>query len=148
MSAKRLHVRVISPDRVVFEGEAASLQFPGGDGLYGILPRHAPLITTVEPGVLRLVDDRGEETRLAIARGFVSVKDDRIEFAVDAGEPAEEIDVERARAAAERARERMRGKVHTSEVEDMRTEYALRRAIARLRAAGKYHEHHGSSAAH
>ena len=133
--AGALSIRVIGPDRVIFEGKAASIQYPGGDGLYGILPSHAPMITTVEPGLLRIKDESGNMEILALARGFVSISSNKIEFAVDAGERAGEIDLDRAKAAADRARERLKlGQVSAEERDVVRARYALLRALARLHA--------------
>ena len=133
---KTLSIRVIGPDRVIFEGHAASIQYPGGDGLYGILPGHAPMITTVEPGLLRIKDESGNQDVIALARGFVSITDNQIEFAVDAGELATEIDIERAEEAASRARERIQAGISgPEEVDLVRAQYALLRAIARMHAA-------------
>lgn len=138
-----LSIRVIGPDRVIFEGSAASIQYPGGDGLYGILPSHAPMITTVEPGLLRIKDESGNEEMLALARGFVSISNNQIEFAVDAGELATEIDIDRAKSAAERARTRLEAGPSSSDERDLlRAQYALLRALARLRAAGSRSESH------
>jgi F-type H+-transporting ATPase subunit epsilon len=133
MGGKSLHVRVITPDAVVFDGEGTALRYPGEDGLYGILPNHAAMITTVETGTL-IVRSGGGEQKLFVGRGFVEIKDNEVRFAVDSGESAEGIDVERARAAAERARERLR--IRTDEVDVERAEYALRRALLRLQTRG------------
>jgi F-type H+-transporting ATPase subunit epsilon len=131
-----LKIRVIGPDRVIFEGEASSIQYPGGDGLYGILRGHAPMITTVEPGLLRIKDESGKEDVIALARGFVSICKDEIEFAVDAGEQATEIDMDRAQSAAERARELIKsGTTGPGEHDLVRAQYALMRAMARLKAS-------------
>ncbi len=132
-SNRALKIRVIGPDRVIFEGEAASIQYPGGDGLYGILPGHAPMITTVEPGLLRIKDEGGGQEVIALARGFVSISNNEIEFAVDAGERADEIDLNRAQAAAERAREHLEaGTTGREEYDLVRARYALLRALNRL----------------
>jgi F-type H+-transporting ATPase subunit epsilon len=133
--SKALSIRVIGPDRVIFEGHARSIQYPGGDGLYGILPGHAPMITTVELGLLRIKDENGDVEVIVLARGFVSISNNQIEFAVDAGEKATEIDLDRAQEAAKRARERIGGTTGPEERDLVRAQYALMRALARMQAA-------------
>ena len=68
-------VSVVSPERVLFEGEAKSVIVPAYDGLMGILPRHAPLLALLGKGVLKVRGSQGEQ-RFTVAGGFVQVKDD------------------------------------------------------------------------
>ena len=128
----KLTLRVITPERVVFEGNCASLQFPGEDGLFGVRPMHAAMITTVDAGVVTLKGEDGKEHRLFVSRGFAQVANDEIRMTVEAGEDEEEIDLERAKQAAERAKERL-GKRQEPGFDLVRAEYAMRRALQRLR---------------
>ena len=130
-----LHVRVITSERVVYEGEALAVQFPGEDGLYGVLPNHAAMITTVDAGVIKLREREGSEHHLFVSRGFAQVSNGELRFAVDSGEDEDEIDIERAREAATRARERLQ-KQKQQDIDSLRAQYALRRALMRLRAKG------------
>ena len=131
--AGTLQVRVITPERVFFEGEATHVQYPGEDGLYGILPRHAPMITTVASGVLEITETDGNKHRFFVADGFAQVVAGKeVRFAVDSGEDEAEIDLSRAEKAAERAKERM-GMRQAEGFDLVRAEYAMRRAIMRLR---------------
>ena len=131
--AGTLQVRVITPDRIVFEGEAKSVQYPGEDGMYGILPRHAPMITTVAAGVLEITELSGNKHRFFVARGFAQVVAGKeLRFAVDSGEDEAEIDLARAEEAARRAKERL-AKRQEKGFDLLRAEYAMRRAIMRLR---------------
>ncbi len=132
-STKVMELEVISPDRVVYRGKIRSILFPGADGFFGILPRHAPMISLVEPGVTKIVEEGGKTRFLALTRGFMEVREDRLSFVVDAGETAEEIDEARARAALQRAEERLRERA-APDIDIPRAEYAMRRALARLRA--------------
>ncbi|MBA7486214.1 ATP synthase epsilon chain [subsurface metagenome] len=102
---------------------------PGIEGQLGILPHHAPLMTTLQPGELRVRKD-GEEFSLAISGGFLEVRPDRIIVLADAAERAEEIDIARAEEAKRRAEERLRER--TPEVDAAQVEVALRRALTRL----------------
>lgn len=130
----RLSLEVITPERVVLTATAASVVVPGALGYLGILPGHAPLVTSLVPGVVTYREE-GEEKRLAVSGGFLEVVDDRVILLADTAEKAEEIDVERARRAKERAERRL--KERPPGVDVARAEIALRRAIARLKAAGE-----------
>ena len=105
---------------------------PGIEGQLGILPHHAPLMTTLEMGELRAKKNK-EEFSLAISGGFLEVRPDRVIVLADAAERAEEIDLARAEAAKRRAEERL---LHpTPNLDLARAEAALRRALTRLRVA-------------
>src|SRR5262249_39744771 len=75
---------------------------PGGEGELGILPRHAPLLTTLQPGVMRLKND-GAETIMAVSGGFLQVFRDRVLVLADTAERADEIEERRAEEARQRA---------------------------------------------
>lgn len=131
--AGTLQVRVITPERIVFEGEATHVQYPGEDGLYGILPRHAPMITTVASGVLVITETDGNKHRFFVADGFAQVVAGKeVRFAVDSGEDEADIDLSRAQEAAARAKERF-SHAQAEGFDLVRIEYAMRRAMMRLR---------------
>ena len=102
---------------------------PGVEGQLGILPHHAPLMTMLQPGELR-VKKGEEELCLAITGGFLEARPDRVIVLADAAERVEEIDVCRAEEAKRRAEERLRQPVPG--VDLTRVEASLRRALARL----------------
>ena len=120
---------IVTAERVVYSDEADVVVAPGIDGQLGILPHHAPLMTTLQPGELR-VRKGGEEFSLAISGGFLEVRPDRVIILADAAERAEEIDVSRAEEAKRRAEELLRHP--TPEVDVARADAAMRRALARL----------------
>jgi F-type H+-transporting ATPase subunit epsilon len=122
-------LEIVTAERVVFSDDVDVVVAPGVEGELGILPHHAPLMSMLLPGELR-VRKGGEELYLAIAGGFLEVRPDRVIVLADAAERAEEIDIARAEAAKRRAEERL--KVHPPELDVARAEAALRRAIARL----------------
>ncbi len=127
MSSIRLDI--VTAERVVYSDEVNMVIAPGIEGQLGILPHHAPLMTTLQPGELRVRKD-GEEFSLAISGGFLEVRPDRIIVLADAAERAEEIDIARAEEAKRRAEERLRER--TPEVDAVQVEVALRRALTRL----------------
>ena len=130
--AGELTLRVITPDRIALDTTADSVVFPAADGLMGVLPRHAPMVSAVEAGILTYTSG-GEEHWLFISGGFVEVRDNTVRFVARAGELAGEIDEQRAREAERRARERLeQAKAGSNEIDAVRAEAALRRAILRL----------------
>lgn len=132
MSSIRLDI--VTAERVVYSEDVDVIVAPGVQGELGILPHHAPLMTTLQPGEL-IVRKGGEELSMAISGGFLEVRPDRVIVLADAAERAEEIDIARAEAAKRRAQERLRERAPGADV--AQAEAALRRAIARLGAVEK-----------
>ncbi|MDH5695131.1 MAG: F0F1 ATP synthase subunit epsilon [Dehalococcoidia bacterium] len=128
MATTRLDI--VSAERVVFSEDVDVVIAPGVEGQLGILPHHAPLMTMLQPGELR-VRKGGEEFSLAISGGFLEVRPDRIIVLADAAERAEEIDIARAEEAKRRAEELLSS--HAPEENMARAEAALRRSLARLK---------------
>jgi F-type H+-transporting ATPase subunit epsilon len=128
-----LRVDIVTAERVVFSEEDVDLLVvPGIEGELGVLPLHAPLLTTIQPGVLRVVKG-GEETTMAITGGFIEVRENRVTILADAAERGEEIDVAQVEAARRRAEESLASREAT--VDMAQAETALKRALVRLKAA-------------
>lgn len=133
-AAKRtMRLEVVTPREVVFAADADMIVAPATEGSLGILPLHAPLVSALDPGVLRVQQD-GMEVKMAVSGGFIVVKPHKTVVLADTAERAENIDVERAMAARERAIKRLTSKGEGIDL--IRAEAALRRATARLKAAG------------
>ena len=127
-----LHVEVVTAERELYNGEADLVSAPSAEGRIGILPQHAPLLTLLIPGELR-IKLGGEEEPLFVSGGFLEVFEDTVTILADTAEHAEEIDQARAEAARRRAQERLE---HAdSERERAELQGALQRAINRLRVA-------------
>ena len=126
-------VEIVTPRKVVYSGQAVSFTAPGELGGFQVLRDHAPLLSAVSIGELKLRDASGRETRYATSGGFVEVLANRVVMLAESAEPAEGIDVERARRARERAEERLRQR--TEEIDFERAKFALLRAMNRLRIA-------------
>jgi F-type H+-transporting ATPase subunit epsilon len=125
-------LRVVSVERSLFEGEADFLIANGADGELGILPRHAPLLTTLKPGPLT-IRQGGEEQLLFVGGGFLEVLPDRVTVLAELAERAEDIDEARAEEARRHAQERLAGELPSAEQAEM--EVILAVAEARLRLA-------------
>ncbi len=121
---------IVTAERVVYSEEVDAVIAPGVEGQLGILPHHAPLMTTLEVGEL-LVRKGGEEFSLAISGGFLEVRPDRVIVLADAAERDEEIDLARAEEAKRQAQEKLSRR--TPEVDVAQAEAALRRSLVRLK---------------
>jgi len=102
--ADTLSLEVATPERALVREQVSDLQVPGKEGYMGILPGHAPLLGMLGIGTLTYVSD-GKQRYLSIHQGFVEVLDDHVRVLADVAERAEEIDVQRARLALQRAQE-------------------------------------------
>jgi F-type H+-transporting ATPase subunit epsilon len=126
-----LHVEVVSPERILWTGDAVRvIARTVGGGEIAFLTGHAPFVGALDIGTVRVHTDEGGDETIAVHGGFVEVSHDRVTVLSDVAEVASQIDVERARAAEERAEAELRAG------EDAEAEAALRRARARLAAAG------------
>lgn len=132
-----IRCEIVTQDRVLYEGDVDVVVAPGVEGEIGVLPHHAPLLTALDFGILRL-RQAGEEEVFAIAGGVMEVRPDIVTVLADVGEHVEEIDVERAEQARRRAEQRLREEVPRGTDEYLAIEAALRRSKLRLKAAGKY----------
>lgn len=130
-----LTVDIVTPDRVVLSETATSLSAPGVQGSFGLLSNHAPFMSELEPGDLRLVLPSGNEIHIAVTGGFLQIFDNKVTVLADAAERSEEIDPERARRALVRAQDELRSAQDA--MARVAAEEALARARARLRVAGE-----------
>lgn len=140
---KSLRLEIITAERIVLTEEAvASVRVPSSEGVVGILPRHAPLMTTLAPGEL-IMRKGDEEESFFVTGGFLEVRNNQIAVLADASERAEEIDVDRAEEARQRAAEALKEKRDSAEL--AAAEAAMRRALIRLRLAQRARRRRGSS---
>ncbi|MBI5197873.1 MAG: F0F1 ATP synthase subunit epsilon [Nitrospirae bacterium] len=132
----KIKLDVVTAERPVFSDEADFVMAPGSMGELGILPKHAPLLTTLEVGEIRVRKD-GEEYSIFTSGGFMEVLPDRITILANTAERAEDIDEARAMESRQRAEALMSTKV--TAVEMATAEAALRRAAIRLKIAKRKH---------
>ena len=126
-----IKLEIVTAERVVFSDNVDLVLAPGIEGQLGILPHHAPLITTLAAGEL-LARKAGEEYSMVISGGFLEVGANQIIVLADTAERVEEIDISRAEAAKKRAEERL---AQGDGVDHVRAEAALHRALARIEVA-------------
>jgi len=135
--ANVLNLEVVTPAKVLLKEEIMSLIVPATEGYLGVLFNHAPLITGLKPGIIKY--RQGEELNvLSISKGFMEVADNVVTILVDTAEKPEDVDVDRAKAAKERAAKRLHE--HHPGIDVQRAEVALYKAIARIEAA-EYSKH-------
>jgi len=135
-----IQVDIVTPERMLISDEVDMVTLPGTDGQMGILGGHAPLLSTLDIG--EIVLHRGNELEyLAVAGGVVEVRPDKVTVLADVAEYAEEIDIDRAEAALERARESLASEIPASHRPIMTA--ALKRSNLRLKVARRRHRHHG-----
>ncbi len=135
-----IQVEIVSQDRMVYEGEADIVVVPGDDGEMGILEHHAPLLSTLKIGVVK-VRRRDEEQFFTVAGGVIEVQPEIVTILADAAENVEEIDVERAEAARRRAEEMLKSGPPPDTDAYLAMEAALRRSNMRLDAVRRYRGH-------
>jgi F-type H+-transporting ATPase subunit epsilon len=126
-----LDVALVSPERILFSGEADMVVCRTSDGEIAFLTGHAPLVGALGIGTVRIKQADGEEVKAAVHGGFVEVRDNRVSILSDVAELPDQIDVERARRARDEA-ERL-----VQAGNDAGAEGALRRAHVRLERAGQ-----------
>jgi F-type H+-transporting ATPase subunit epsilon len=136
-----LHLEIITVDGTVFDDNVNMVIAPGSDGVLGILPRHTPLLTSLTYGELE-IKKKGEPNQFfAIGGGFMEVRPFNVIVLADAAERADEIDVERARVARERAEARLAAAA-ASQQDFSRAEAALQRSLVRLKVAERQKNNH------
>jgi len=132
----RLFFEVVTPDKVLVSQEVDSVVAPGSLGEFGVLPGHISFLSGIVPGEIRFTDGANQES-MVVTTGFAEVSNDKVSILVDAAEKASEIDLERARKAMERAKERLVKSRGVEDVDFLRAEAALKRAIVRVKIAEK-----------
>ncbi|HMB83092.1 MAG TPA: F0F1 ATP synthase subunit epsilon [Terriglobales bacterium] len=130
--ADTFQLEIVTPSRLLVKDAAEEAQIPGLSGYLGILPGHAPLITELAVGVITYKASGATHT-LSVAWGFMEVLPDKVTILAETAERPQEIDVERAQKAKERAEQRL--KSSDPQVDYTRAEGALQRAETRLNVA-------------
>jgi F-type H+-transporting ATPase subunit epsilon len=131
MAEKTFHLEIVTPKRIVFKGEVTSFSAPGLDGGFQVLHSHAPLLASVKIGKVKIIEASGTESLYAISGGFVEVRENKVILLAETAERSNEIDVERVKAARDRALKRIAEKYPQTDIE--RAKLALYRALNRLK---------------
>jgi F-type H+-transporting ATPase subunit epsilon len=126
---KQLKLEIVTPEHKVFSDDVDMVVVKGVSGELGILPDHIPMVTPLQISAMK-IKKNGKDIIVAVNGGFMEVRKDKVVILAESAELPEEIDVERARAAKERAEERLR--VRRDELDFRRAEMALQRAMNRI----------------
>jgi F-type H+-transporting ATPase subunit epsilon len=132
--AETVQLEIVTPERKILSGAATEITVPGKNGYMGVLPSHAPLISELAVGEISFRDPSGRSHSLSCAWGFVEVLPDKVTILAESAERPDEIDVERARKAKERAEQVLRS---GSPEEQLAAAADLLRANTRLEVAAK-----------
>ena len=132
----RLFLEIVTPEKTLVSQEVDAVNAPGSEGEFGVLPGHIHFLSGIVPGELRYNTGSVKEI-LAVTTGFAEVSNDKVSILVEAAEKASEIDVDRARQAMERARKRLEMDRGTEDIDFIRADAALKRAILRIKVAEK-----------
>ena len=133
--AGTIHVDIVSPEGQLFAGEANMVFVPGTEGELGIAPRHAPLLTTMHPGVVRVQIDGQEEQAFYVGGGALEIQPHRVSVLADTAARARDLDEAAAQAAVKAAEEAVRGNKDKIDIAEAQAELA--RAVAQLKAIGQ-----------
>jgi len=134
MTGKEFDLEIVTPKRVVFNAQVNSFSAPGVMGGFQVLHSHAPLLSNLTIGEVKVIDAEGKETHYATSGGFVEVRNNKVVMLADTAERSDEIDVERAKASVARARERISARQDGVDIE--RARVSLLRALNRLKVSG------------
>ena len=134
MTDKKLHLKITTHERVVFDEDVDEISSKSTEGSFGILPGHIPFMCPLDIGVTKVVKDDKAQS-FTIMGGIFQLQGDEALILTQLAERAEEIDVERALEAKKRAMERLENEEDNLDIQ--RAEIALSRALARLKATGK-----------
>lgn len=129
-----LHLEIVTPDKIVLETTTDYVGAPGVDGEFGVLPGHIPLLSALAIGALYYKKD-GTVHWVFISGGFAEVAENKVMILAEAAELAQEIDIDRAQQARERAEARLR--TEREHIDVVRAESALLRSIARIHTVNK-----------
>lgn len=131
-----IRLEVVTVERPIFDDDVDMIIAPGSEGVLGILPRHAPLLTALTYGELVIRKQGEDDQLLAIGGGFMEVQPDKVTVLADVAEHEDEINLERAEAARDRAKNMLEtGDLSPTEL--ARAEAAMKRALIRLKVAQK-----------
>ena len=128
-----IQLNIVTPEKTVYAGAVQRVRAPGSEGSFGVLPGHTPLLASLAVGEIAFVEADDTAVRLAASGGFAEVQPDRVTILAEAAERIDEIDVDRAQRARDRAKERLDG---GTGIDATRAQASLARALNRLKVVG------------
>ncbi|MBK7107307.1 MAG: ATP synthase F1 subunit epsilon [Ignavibacteriae bacterium] len=134
---KKLDLEIITPSKIGYEGKVISVTVPGTNGNFQILFNHAPIISSLEIGEIKIEETENSKLIYSTSGGTLELSNNKIIILAESFERADSIDIKRAEEAKIRAENRLKNK-RNENVDEMRAELALKRAINRLKTVHKY----------
>ena len=131
--AENITLEVVTPEKYVVSEEAQIVASPGMFGEFGVLSGHTPFMTALKTGVVRYTDAKGTERYVFVSGGFAEALPDKVTILAESAERRSDIDIERARAALERAEKRLAEERARTDIDFVRARAALDRAVHRIR---------------
>ena len=135
MADKTFNLEIVTPRKIAYSGRVLSFSAPGVVGGFQVLYNHAPLLSNITIGEVKIIDAQEKESHYATSGGFVEVHDNKVIMLAETVERADEIDVTRAETARDRAKKMIHEKRVETDVD--RAKVALHRAVNRLKVAGR-----------
>jgi len=135
--AGNIKLEVVTPEKVVVSDEAQIVASPGVLGEFGVLIGHTPFLTTLKTGIIRYTDLDQKERLVFVSGGFAEALPDRVTILAESAELREDIDLERAKAAMQRAQQRLAQDRSKEDINFERAKAALERAITRIKLVEK-----------
>ncbi|MCG6972089.1 MAG: F0F1 ATP synthase subunit epsilon [Desulfobacterales bacterium] len=132
--AGNIKLEVVTPEKYVVDEEVQIAVAPGSLGEFGVLIGHTPFLTTLRTGAMHYTDAKGAERFIFVSGGFAEALPDKVTVLAESAERRKDIDLERAKAAMERAEERL-AKSQSEDIDFNRARAALERALHRIRIA-------------
>ncbi|MCH9031672.1 MAG: ATP synthase F1 subunit epsilon [candidate division Zixibacteria bacterium] len=130
-------LKIVTPVKVFYDDEVNSITAPGKLGYLGALTGHAPIITTLQPGLLTVRNHLDTISEMAVSGGFLEISNNVATILADSVEYLSEIDLERAQAAIKRSRDRIKGLYTNEETDQDRSAKSLARALNRVNLASR-----------
>jgi F-type H+-transporting ATPase subunit epsilon len=130
-----IRLEVVTPEKVVVDEETKIVMAPGSLGEFGVLIGHTPFLTTLKVGSIRYYDADGSERHVFVSGGFAEALPEKVTVLVESAERRKDIDLNRAKAALERAQKRLAEDAEREEFDYVRARAALERALSRIKLA-------------
>jgi F-type H+-transporting ATPase subunit epsilon len=134
--AANIKLEVVTPARVVVSEASQIVAAPGSLGEFGVLSGHTPFLTSLKTGILRYTDAKGAEQFVFISGGFAEALPNKVTVLAESAERRGDIDLDRAKAALERAQKRLEEDHTREDIDFVRARAALERALVRIKLAG------------
>ena len=128
-----LEAQILTPEGALFDGEVTGVRIPGTEGSFEVKPMHAPIISTLQPGLIVVRKTDGQELKYAVSGGLAEVHNNMLNLLAESAEPINEIDVARAKKAKERAQGRLKESAHDNSIDRDRAKKAKDRAENRIK---------------